>query len=920
MKQSAITDATFAAFLHCETKAYLFREGATRTHSDVDPWQLTLARTFKDSATEWLRSTVSDSECFVGLPPARILEQGLYRIILDPLLETSEIHSHPDALWLMPSGSETSGVVYSPVRFIRHEKLSTIDKLMLAFDAIALGCVTGRIPRSGKLIHGSQFSTVTVPLAKLLESARSFLTKVVSQQASGRPPLVLNKHCQVCEFQSCCRKVAVEVDDLSLLANMTVKERKKQNDKGIFTVAQLSYTFRARRRRGFKSSQATKHESALKALAIRKRRIHVLGAPNFSVPEAAVYLDVEGVPDRDFYYLVGLRWRDADKDIQQSFWADAAAGEHEMWLSCLLALRLVDTPRLIHYGSYETQFLKRMKERYARGAKDNAFLDQLISLSFNLLSLTYAQIYFPTYTNGLKDVARYLGFEWSAQEGSGLKTLDWRSEWEATRDASLKQKLLTYNAEDCEAVQRVAQTIAGICSKDPSKQSETVSVDVNSLECDNPLRFGPLQYAVPDFKAINEAAYWDYQRSRIYVRSSDRLRRLSNSGRRLCSLSEPPVNKSIQAKENRPALCPKCNSTKFYRNGRFSKVVYDLRFSRAGVRRWVVRHCFNRYHCRNCRKGYNELPRQEMYGKGLKAYVLYQVIELRISQHAVARTVGALFGVHMSATSINSIKISATKQYEMTYRSILQRIVAGPLVHADETQVMIKGEVRYVWVFTSLEDVAYVYSESRNASTAQDALRSFGGVLVSDFYTGYDSINCAQQKCLIHLLRDINDDLLKEPFNEEMKELAHSFAGLVNPIVQTIDRFGLKARYLRRHHSAVDQFFRVLSKREYTTEVTVDYKKRFEKNRDRLFTFLDYDGVPWNNNNAEHAIKAFARLRNAIGSKSTPKGVREYLILLSVSESCIYKGVDFLHFLRSGETDIDAFAGRKVGRVRPLFS
>jgi predicted RecB family nuclease len=62
---------------------------------------------------------------------------------------------------------------------------------------------------------------------------------------------------------------------------------------------------------------------------------------------------------------------------------------------------------------------------------------------------------------------------------SGLKTLDWRSEWEATRDASLKQKLLTYNAQDCEAVQRVAETIAGICSNDPSKQSETVSVSTS---------------------------------------------------------------------------------------------------------------------------------------------------------------------------------------------------------------------------------------------------------------------------------------------------------------------------------------------------------------------------------------------------------------------------------------------------------
>jgi predicted RecB family nuclease len=184
-------------------------------------------------------------------------------------METSELRSQPDALWLMPSGLEGSGGLYSPVRFIRHEKLSTIDKMMLAFDAIAIACVTGRMPLSGKLIHGSQFATVTVPLAKLLESTQLCLTKVLSQQANGTPPpLILNKHCPVCEFRSRCREVALEKDDLSLLANMTAKERKTQNDKGIFTVAQLSYTFRPRRRRRFKSSQATKHEPALKALAI----------------------------------------------------------------------------------------------------------------------------------------------------------------------------------------------------------------------------------------------------------------------------------------------------------------------------------------------------------------------------------------------------------------------------------------------------------------------------------------------------------------------------------------------------------------------------------------------------------------------------------------------------------------------------
>jgi len=80
-----------------------------------------------------------------------------------------------------------------------------------------------------------------------------------------------------------------------------------------------------------------------------------------------------------------------------------------------------------------------------------------------------------------------------------------------------------------------------------------------------------------------------------------------------------------------------------------------------------------------------------------------------------------------------------------------------------------------------------------------------------------------------------------------------------------------------------------------------------EKNQEKLFTFLSYDGVPWNNNNAEHAMKAFAALRDVIEGTATPSGIEEYLILLSVSETCRYKNVDFLDFLCSREKDINAF-------------
>jgi hypothetical protein len=163
-------------------------------------------------------------------------------------------------------------------------------------------------------------------------------------------------------------------------------------------------------------------------------------------------------------------------------------------------------------------------------------------------------------------------------------------------------------------------------------------------------------------------------------------------------------------------------------------------------------------------------------------------------------------------------------------------------------------------------------------------------------------------------MRDVNDDLAKQPFNEEMKELAQRFATMLKPMIETVDRFGLKAYHLRRHKESVNRFYEVLTRRDYHTDVAISYKKRFERNAGKLFTFLDHDGVPWNNNNAEHAIKAFVRLRRSIEGKSSVNGIRDYLVLLSVSETCKCRGVSFLDFLRSGQTDIRCFEAGSTHR------
>jgi hypothetical protein len=200
----------------------------------------------------------------------------------------------------------------------------------------------------------------------------------------------------------------------------------------------------------------------------------------------------------------------------------------------------------------------------------------------------------------------------------------------------------------------------------------------------------------------------------------------------------------------------------------------------------------------------------------------------------------------------------------------------------------------------------------------KEMLRGFGGVLISDFYTAYDSLDCPQQKCLIHLLRDLNEDMVKNPFDEEFRLLAHGFSTLLRKVIETVDRYGLKARHLHKHRAEVEAFFGRASAHEAQSEVARGYQKRFEKYAGKLFTFLDYNEVPWNNNNAEHAIKCFAKHRQFADGRFTEASINDYLVILSVYQSCEYQAINFLDFLRGkGQGETGNFGS---GRRRPLIA
>ena len=224
----------------------------------------------------------------------------------------------------------------------------------------------------------------------------------------------------------------------------------------------------------------------------------------------------------------------------------------------------------------------------------------------------------------------------------------------------------------------------------------------------------------------------------------------------------------------------------------------------------------------------------------------------------------------------------------------------------------------YVWVLANMEEVAYVYRPTREGDWIQELLRDFRGVLVTDFYSAYDSIKCEQQKCLVHLIRDMNHDLLGRPYDEDFKWLVSQFGSMLRDIIASVDRHGLRQRHLKKHLVDVERFYQNLGDRRLNSDVAIEYEKRLVKNREKLFTFIKHDGVPWNNNNAEHAVKHFAYYRVVVDGKVTEAPLRDYLVLLTIYQTCKYRGVSFLKFLLSGEKDIETYRDPerpKPGRV-----
>ena len=320
-KQALLTDSVISAFLLCRYKGHLKINGTIGMASDFDRHvahrdAIYRRRVYSDLLARMPETNVLKSPSI----NFRTLRQGKL-LILDARMTVSDLAASIDAVRRVDGPSLLGDFFYQPIKFSRHDKPGKLERFLLAFHSLVIGEWQGHTPTHGSFIFGLNLQHQTVKLQALQSRVRRLLTDLRAL-ADSPPPLILNQHCPSCEFRARCRQEAESADNLSLLGGMTEREIAKHNRNGIFTVNQLSYTFRYRRPSKRAKRPAKPHHSSLQALALRTQKVHVHGIPIVPEADSSIYFDIEGLPDCDFHYLIGMLRVRGDTAECRSFWAD----------------------------------------------------------------------------------------------------------------------------------------------------------------------------------------------------------------------------------------------------------------------------------------------------------------------------------------------------------------------------------------------------------------------------------------------------------------------------------------------------------------------------------------------------------------------------------------------------------------------
>lgn len=310
----------------------------------------------------------------------------------------------------------------------------------------------------------------------------------------------------------------------------------------------------------------------------------------------------------------------------------------------------------------------------------------------------------------------------------------------------------------------------------------------------------------------------------------------------------------------------------------------------------VIKHIIHRYWCRACEKiieapVVDALPksaiglRTVIYSAWLH-YILGvsfdKIIQLlNLSAHFKIST-GGLFGAwHHLARVLTPL-----------YEQIGRAAKFSAVLHADETSWRVNGRTHWLWCFTNKDLAYYIIDRCRGSTVTLRVLGNyFAGVLVTDFLGAYGLIRAlAKQKCLVHLLREIirvnlfDSSPEWEAFRNQLKRL------VLDGLRLGRRRSELEPACFERRKALLRQRLVDLYARPYSNENAERLRKRLERHRNEIFTFLDYPDVTADNNHAERQIRPAVVSRKTSYGNRSDEGADVQAMLLSIFRTLELRG------------------------------
>lgn len=319
----------------------------------------------------------------------------------------------------------------------------------------------------------------------------------------------------------------------------------------------------------------------------------------------------------------------------------------------------------------------------------------------------------------------------------------------------------------------------------------------------------------------------------------------------------------------------------------------------------VTEHIVNGYWCPCCRKIVEPAVVEAMPNDNIGLHTVVMSAWLHylggVSINYIVDLLNKLFRFNITPGGLTQGWLKLAAYLKAEYQRIGEEARNSAYLHADETGWRQSGDLRWLWCFTNKKLCYYVIEESRKALVVLKFLgESFQGILISDFWKVYDKLKAlAKQRCLFHLFTE----LIKVEARNSSAEWQLFQARLTHLLKDAVavweKKTALRPELFQRKKDNL--YFRLdwLIGIEYSDKDCKRLRKRLEKYRGELFTFLKYDEVSPYNNHAEQQMRKPVLWRRRCQQNRSDKGAEAQAILMTVFRTAELQGLNPVDYVET---------------------